>query len=73
MASMTGSIAWQDGKVSLHLHGVATGSDFIAYGGHLLAATVDTGSLEIMVTVHPQQLQRKLEEPLGANVLQLAN
>lgn len=71
MASMTGSIAWQEDKVSLHLHGVATGSDFKAYGGHLLAATVDTGSLEVLVILHPQKLERKLEQPLGANVLQL--
>lgn len=73
MASMTGSIAWQNGNVSLHLHGVATGSDFKAYGGHLLAATVDTGSLEVVVIVHPKKLERKLEQPLGANVLQLGN
>ena len=71
LASMTGSVAWQDGKASMHIHGVVTGKDFKAYGGHLLAATVGTGSLEIMVTVHEQQLKRVKEEPLGANVLQL--
>ncbi|MCF0071227.1 DNA-binding protein [Dyadobacter sp. CY261] len=71
MASMTGSIAWQDGKPSLHCHGVITGKDFRAYGGHLLGATVSTGSLEITFTVHDKLLERTMEQPLGANVLQL--
>lgn len=71
MASMSGSIAWQKDKISLHLHGVVTDSNFQAFGGHLLAATVGTGSLEITVLVHDRKLERKLEQPLGANVLQL--
>jgi predicted DNA-binding protein with PD1-like motif len=72
LASMTGSVAWQDGKASLHIHGVVTGKDFKAHGGHLLKATVGTGSLEIMFTLHDNQLKRIKEEPLGANVLQLS-
>jgi predicted DNA-binding protein with PD1-like motif len=71
LASMTGSVAWQDGKASLHIHGVVTGKDFKAYGGHLLDATVSTGSLEIMVNLLDKPLKRIKEEPLGANVLQL--
>ena len=68
---MTGSIAWQQGKPSLHIHGVVTGRDFKAFGGHLLGAMVSTGSLEVLVSLHDKQLQRIKEEPLGANVLQL--
>jgi len=71
MASMTGSIAWQKELPSLHIHGVVTDASFKATGGHLLAATVSTGSLEITVIVHDKKLERKMEEPLGANVLQL--
>ncbi|RDC58403.1 DNA-binding protein [Pedobacter chinensis] len=73
LASMNGSIAWQNGKASLHTHGVVTGKDLKAHGGHLLAATVGTGSVEIMITVHQQKLERIKEEPLGANVLNLGN
>lgn len=73
MASMSGTIAWQDNKVSLHIHGVVTDKTFQAYGGHLLEATVSTGSLEVLVTVHDKTLQRKMELPLGANVLQLGD
>lgn len=71
MGSVTGSIAWSEGKPSLHMHGVATDRAFKAYGGHLLDMTVGTGSMEITVIVHDQQLERKLEQPLNANVLQL--
>jgi predicted DNA-binding protein with PD1-like motif len=71
LACMTGSVAWQDGKASLHIHGVVTGKDFKAYGGHLLSATVGTGSLEITVHLHDKPLKLIKEEPLGANVLQL--
>jgi len=73
LASMSGSIAWQNGKISLHTHGTVTGKDFKAYGGHLLSATVGTGSVEITITVHQQKLERVKEEPLGANVLNLSN
>ncbi|UKT64272.1 PPC domain-containing DNA-binding protein [Pedobacter mucosus] len=73
MASMSGAVAWQDGKVSLHTHGVVTDRTFAAFGGHLLSATVDTGSLEVLVTLHDVKLERKMEQPLGANVLQLKN
>lgn len=71
LGSMNGSIAWKDRQVSLHTHGIVTDKNFNAYGGHLLAATVGAGSVEILVITHPQKLNRKMEEPLGANVLSL--
>jgi predicted DNA-binding protein with PD1-like motif len=73
LANMVGSIAWQDGKPSIHAHGTVTGKDFKAYGGHILSGTVGTGSVEIIVTVHDKQLERVKEEPLGANVLCIGN
>jgi uncharacterized protein len=71
LASMNGSAAWQNGKPSLHLHGVVTDHNFQAFGGHLLAAVVGTGSLEITITVHNKKLERKIDESIGANVLQV--
>lgn len=71
MGNLNGSIAWSEGKPSLHIHGIATDRKFKAYGGHLLALVVGTGSMEITVLVHGQELQRKVEQPLNANVLQL--
>jgi len=71
LASMNGSIAWQSDTVSIHAHGVVTDSEFKAYGGHILEATVGTGSVEIMITVHDRRLQREFDRKLGANVLQV--
>lgn len=71
LANMIGTIAWKDGKPSLHTHGVVTDKDFNAHGGHLLAATVGTGSVEILITPHDKKLSRVTEQPLGANVLNL--
>lgn len=69
LSSMNGSIAWQNGKPSIHAHGTVTGKNFKAYGGHILEGTVSTGSVEITITVHDKKLERIFEEPLGANVL----
>lgn len=71
MGNLTGSIAWSEGKPSLHIHGVATDDQFKAYGGHILRLKVGTGSMEIYITVNKEKLERKMEQPLGANVLQL--
>jgi predicted DNA-binding protein with PD1-like motif len=71
MGSLTGSIAWNEKGPSIHVHGVATDDKFDAYGGHLLSLFVGTGSMEIYITVHDKKLERKIEQPLNANVLQL--
>lgn len=70
LASLRGSIAWQDGKPSLHAHAVAADRTFAAYGGHLLAFQVGKGSLELEV-VPTKPLARKRDEALGASVLVL--
>lgn len=71
IGSLTGSIAWNEKGPSIHVHGVATDDKFEAYGGHLLSLHVGTGSMEIYITVHDKKLERKIEQPLNANVLQL--
>lgn len=71
LASMQGSMAWQNQKPSIHAHGVVGDEDFKTAAGHILSATVSTGTLEIVITAYPKQLQRKKDEKLGANVLDL--
>ncbi|KJK25876.1 hypothetical protein UB46_02360 [Burkholderiaceae bacterium 16] len=71
MASIVGSLAWKEGKPSIHAHGVAGDKLFDTYGGHILAMEVGTGSLEVTVTVYPQQLERAIDPKIGANVLGL--
>jgi predicted DNA-binding protein with PD1-like motif len=73
LATMQGSIAWQNGKPSIHAHGLIANKKFKAFGGHILSATVGTGSLEILVTVHDKTLERKKDEALGANILCVDN
>jgi uncharacterized protein len=69
LASLTGSIAWQDGAPSIHAHAVATDRSFAAFGGHLLRFEVGTGSLELHVVDTKVRLERRRDEKLGANIL----
>ena len=69
LAGMHGTIAWQNGEVSIHAHGIVTDKKFRSYGGHILSGAVSTGSVEILITTHDKKLERKFEEKLGANVL----
>lgn len=69
LASFAGSLAWKNGKPSVHAHGVVTGENYQAFGGHLLAAEVGTGSLEITLVLHDFRLERRKDEAIGADVL----
>ncbi|RYZ49329.1 MAG: DUF296 domain-containing protein [Proteobacteria bacterium] len=69
LSGLTGSIAWKDGKPSIHAHGVVAGADFVAYAGHILKAQVGTGSLEIFVNVNDKKLERFVDPAIEANVL----
>jgi len=71
MGSLTGSVAWKEGKPSIHVHGVAGDSSFNTYGGHLLDLEVGTGSLEITLVAHDKRLERAVDPCIGANVLGL--
>lgn len=71
LASMTGTIAWQDGKPSIHAHGIVAGADFAGIGGHLLGLTVGTGSVEITIFRHETRLERVVDPGIKANILQL--
>lgn len=71
MGSLTGSVAWKEGKPSIHIHGVAGDNTFATYGGHLLDLEVGTGSLEITLIVHDKRLERAVDPCIGANVLGL--
>ncbi|TPG24457.1 PPC domain-containing DNA-binding protein [Variovorax guangxiensis] len=71
MANLTGSIAWKEGKPSIHAHGIVTDATFIGAGGHFLGMTVGTGSCEITVILHPHKLERFVDPAIGANVLGL--
>lgn len=71
MGNLTGSIAWNEKGPSIHVHGIATDDRFQAYGGHILSLHVGTGSMELYITMNNKKLDRNIEQPLNANVLQL--
>lgn len=71
MTGITGTLAWKDGKPSVHAHGVGGGPDFSVVGGHLLALTVGRGSLEVTITLHDLRLHRTADPAIGANILRL--
>ena len=71
LVSMLGSIARKERQPSVHFHGVVADKSFQSFGGHILEAHVSTGSVEILITVHDKHLERKMDETLGADVLEL--
>jgi predicted DNA-binding protein with PD1-like motif len=71
LVSMHGTIAWKNDSVSIHAHGVVADKTFHAYGGHILKAKVGTGSVEVLITTHDKRFERKKDEAIGADVLQL--
>ncbi|MBS9478067.1 DNA-binding protein [Ancylobacter sp. VKM B-3255] len=71
VTALLGTLAWKDGAPAIHAHATATGADFNAVGGHLLALTVGRGSFELTITTHDRRLERRFEEDIGANVLRL--
>lgn len=73
LASLTGSLAWQDGQPSLHAHGVVTDREFVAHGGHILELSVGSGSVELELRTQPDRRLRLKDDALGANVLSLEN
>ena len=71
LASMHGTIAWKNDSPSIHAHGVVADKTFQAFGGHILNATVGTGSVEILITVHDKSFERTKDDAIGADVLSL--
>jgi uncharacterized protein len=71
LASMHGTIAWKNDSPSIHAHGVVADKNFQAFGGHILTATVGTGSVEILITLHDKPFERKRDDAIAADVLSL--
>ncbi len=71
LVSMHGTIAWKNDTIAIHAHGVVADKTFRAFGGHILSANVGTGSVEILLTVHDKHFERKKDETIGADVLDI--
>jgi predicted DNA-binding protein with PD1-like motif len=73
LASMHGTIAWKKDTVAIHAHGVVGDKTFQSFAGHILAATVGTGSVEILITPHDKRFERKRDEGIGADILMIVD
>lgn len=71
--SLTGSIAWENNKPSIHLHGVVGDKDMNTFGGHILRAAVGNGSLEIYIVTDKNKRERKNDPSIGAKVLEVSS
>jgi uncharacterized protein len=68
VASMIGDIALYQGKPVVHMHMVVATSDGSTRGGHVLAAFVSP-TLEVMVTVDPIAMQKRLDAENGLTLI----
>jgi len=71
ITNLTGTIAWEEGTVSIHAHATGCDDTFAAVGGHLLEMIVGKGSIEITLVDHKILLKREFDANVGGKVLQL--
>jgi uncharacterized protein len=68
VVSLLGDIALYQGKPVVHMHMVVATSDGSTRGGHVLAAFVSP-TLEVMVTVDPIAMQKRLDPENGLTLI----
>jgi uncharacterized protein len=68
VVSMIGDIALYEGKPVVHAHMAVATSDGTVHGGHVLAAYVSP-TLEVMVTVDPIAMQKRLDSENGLTLI----
>lgn len=64
VVSLTGNIMLKEEKPFLHVHGVFTGTDNQAFGGHVKSMQVGV-TLEVILKVYQTKIERKLNEDIG--------
>lgn len=70
LVSMTGDVSWFEGEPAIHAHGVVSRADLSTAGGHIMSGVV-SATLELMVTVYPEKVERAPDERVGLNLLSL--
>ena len=68
ITSLVGDIAMKNGKPVVHGHINLATEDGVVHGGHLLEAFIEP-TLEVIMTVEPVELDKKLEPEFGINVI----
>lgn len=67
--SLSGNLSWVDGGPFWHIHGVFSGVDFAAFGGHVKKLVVGL-TLEIQITPSNVRLTRVKETETGLSLLE---
>jgi predicted DNA-binding protein with PD1-like motif len=67
---ITGNISLLDGKPFVHMHGVFSGSDFAAFGGHIKDAVIGA-SCEIILSIHDTPLSRAFDDASGLKLWEM--
>ncbi|KKU79410.1 MAG: hypothetical protein UY04_C0010G0027 [Parcubacteria group bacterium GW2011_GWA2_47_7] len=68
IASGIGNIAWLDDDTPIvHFHGVFSGSDFVAFAGHVRHAIV-SAACEVVLIDYRDRLLRKMDKTIGLNL-----
>lgn len=62
-----GNVSWMNWEPITHMHGVFSGKDYVAFGGHIRKMIVGA-SCEIMLVPHDIQLERGFDETTGLNL-----
>jgi hypothetical protein len=70
ITSLVGDISMIGNNPSVHAHINLATSDGIVHGGHLLEAFVEP-TLEVIVTVEPFELDKRLDPEYGINIIDL--
>lgn len=70
VTSLLGNIASLDGKIVIHTHINISDENFNCFGGHLKEALV-SGTLEVVVEVNDELIERKFNDEIGLNLLDI--
>lgn len=71
VSTMTGNIAWLGEEPIIHVHGVVSRADCSAAAGHIMRGVVSL-TLEVMLQIYPERIQRSPDAATGLNLLNLA-
>lgn len=72
VVSMTGNVALFKGDTVLHVHGIFSDTENKTLGGHIKEAMVGV-TVEVHVTDCEERIERKYDEEIGLNLMELGN
>ncbi|HET6374364.1 MAG TPA: PPC domain-containing DNA-binding protein [Candidatus Polarisedimenticolia bacterium] len=70
VVSLTGNIGWLGDEPVIHAHAVVSRADCSTAGGHVMRAVVSV-TVEVMVLVYAERLERAPVPEIGLNLLRL--